>query len=378
MERNTRNMVWIALILLVPYGWIMLHSARSLMKMNPFRIAGRPPLKISVVIAVRNEQRNIAGCLKSLLQQDFPAGQMEILIMDDHSSDQTAAIVNGMQDERIQYHRLSIEEQGKKAAINKGIGLAKYEFILTTDADCRFNPNWMRTMAAFQLKYKSVFIAAPVVMDKEQSFLDKFQSLDFLTLQGITAVAVTKQWFNMANGANLMYSRKAFEDVNGFEGIDAIPTGDDMLLMEKMSNTFPDKVHYCFSPDVVVVTEPEKSWKSFLHQRIRWASKSTLYQNRSIKWVLGLVYALNLILLAVMIGVAFGWMSAWALLLVVVKGMIEYPFMQQITTFFRKTNLLIWFFPMQPIHIAYTVIAATLGWVGQYEWKGRKIKTIPI
>jgi hypothetical protein len=58
--------------------------------------------------------------------------------------------------------------------------------------------------------------------------------------------------------------------------------------------------------------------------------------------------------------------------------MIEYPFMQQITTFFRKTNLLIWFFPMQPIHIAYTVIAATLGWVGQYEWKGRKIKTTPI
>lgn len=346
--------------------------------MKPFRIAGTPPTKVSILIAVRNEERNIAACLNSILMQDFPADQLEILVMDDHSSDRTESVVKSIQDERIHYHLLLDHEQGKKAAIQKGVDLAKHEWIVSSDADCKFNPNWIRTLVAFQMKNQSEFIAAPVAMENEDSFLDRFQSLDFLTLQGITAVAVSQGWFNMANGANLMYSKKAFNKVNGFSGIDRVPTGDDMLLMEKISKQFPGKVHYCFSPDAIVATQTEKSWKSFLHQRIRWASKSTLYQNSSIKLVLGLVYALNVLLFVLMCGVAFGWISGWALLLVFTKGGLEYPFMEQIAKFFKKTNLLIWFIPMQPIHIVYTVLAATMGWLGQYEWKGRKIRTIPI
>jgi cellulose synthase/poly-beta-1,6-N-acetylglucosamine synthase-like glycosyltransferase len=182
---------------------------------------------------------------------------------------------------------------------------------------------------------------------------------------------------SMCNGANLAYTRKAFDAVNGFKGIDAIASGDDMLLMHKIARQFPGGVKYLKSKEVIVQTDPVNSIKEFLNQRIRWASKSDKYEDKRIFWVLLLVYVLNVLLLALpIIALAVGeWIIVkyWILMLLF-KTMTELFFLYPVSTFFNKAGLLLAFPLAQPFHIVYTVIAGWLGKFGSYKWKDRKVK----
>ena len=104
----------------------------------------------------------------------------------------------------------------------------------------------------------------------------------------------------MGNGANMAYSKSAFNEVGGFSGIDNIASGDDMLLVHKISQRYPGRIAYAFTNEAMVETDPEPDLKSFLRQRIRWASKAAKYEDKRIFRVLLLVYAANLSLFILM------------------------------------------------------------------------------
>ena len=179
----------------------------------------------------------------------------------------------------------------------------------------------------------------------------------------------------MCNGANLAYTRNAYNSVNGFEGIDHLHSGDDMLLMHKIYLQFPEKVFYLKAETAIVDTAPQPNWRSFFQQRIRWASKSTHYQDKRIFWVLLLVYLLNAFFLGAIFASIFNTKLAFfTLLFLVAKVLIEFPFVQKIATFFSMQSLLPYHIILQPVHIIYTVIAGWLGKFGSFEWKGRQIK----
>jgi len=178
----------------------------------------------------------------------------------------------------------------------------------------------------------------------------------------------------MCNGANISYAKKTFYDVNGFNGIDNIASGDDMLLMHKISKQFPDSIHYLKSEEAIVSTQPMKSWKTFFNQRIRWASKAASYDDRRIFWVLLLVYVINLLFPVLLLA---AWWNTWYLWLLLLLGMVkiflEYPFVRSVAGFFGQQRLMVYFPALQPFHIAYTVIIGWLGQFGSYRWKDRKI-----
>jgi cellulose synthase/poly-beta-1,6-N-acetylglucosamine synthase-like glycosyltransferase len=336
-----------------------------------------PSTFISVIIAARNEEKNINDLLESLHQQDYPLSLFEVIIVDDHSTDNTWHLLQQAQTMYTNLAGIKSDSAGayKKFAIETGIKAARGTLIVTTDADCRFNRSWLSTLAAFYEEKNAKFIAAPVLMKHQKGLLSLFQSLDFLTLQGITAASVHKRFHSMCNGANLAYERSAFFEVNGFAGIDRIPTGDDMLLMHKIYLQYPDGVFYLKEPAAIVETETASSWEAFFQQRIRWASKADQYQDKRIIAVLTLVYFLNLSFLV--LAVASFWKSTWLffmLLLLLAKVLIEFPFVQSVARFFGRHSLM-WYFPLlQPLHILYTIIAGWLGRFGSYTWKGRKIK----
>ncbi|MFN5422482.1 MAG: glycosyltransferase, partial [bacterium] len=328
---------------------------------------------VTVVVAARNESANIERCIESILAQQYPANKIELIIVDDQSTDNTASLVARYHERGVKLISITADERsGKKAAIARGIEVASHDLIMTTDADCIHPPRWINTMVAYREKTGAVFVAAPVAFQNEKNFFERFQSLDFLSLQGITAMAVDSKFLNMCNGANLLYTKEAFNTVKGFEGIDKIPTGDDMLLMEKISKTFPDKIAYCYSAEATVITDPQETVSSFLSQRIRWASKSTVYKGFKIKAILLLVYLINLVLVAsFIIGVFdFSWMKVF-IMLMLLKYFSELPFMINVCRFFGKSILIKWFLIAQPFHAVYTVVAGGFGLMGGYEWKGR-------
>ena len=341
-----------------------------------------PTIKVSVIIPARNESSNIRSCLQSLLGQDYPSALLEIIVVDDHSEDATAAIAGAFSENGVKVIRMGTPSgksgdhgKGKKKAIEAGISKATGALILTTDADCVIPERWVSTMTAFHEEKKPLFIAAPVMFGNLRSVLDIFQTLDFLSLQGITAASVSNGFHGMSNGANLGYEKAVFDKVGGFKGIDQIASGDDMLLMQKIEASFPGRTMYCLAKEVIVITKPADSFGAFIQQRIRSASKARFYKEEKMLAVLMMVYLLNLSLLALMVQVVFFTQSLWVILLglILLKTIVELAFLIPVARFFGKSVLLWAFLPAQPFHILYTVIAGFFGQVGSYSWKGRKL-----
>ncbi|HMC98968.1 MAG TPA: hypothetical protein VKH37_02410, partial [Ferruginibacter sp.] len=200
-----------------------------------------------------------------------------------------------------------------------------------------------------------------------------------------TGAAVQKKIHNMCNGANLAYERSAFMAVDGFKGIDTIASGDDMLLMHKIHQQFPERISYLKSKQAIVQTAAVKTFGEFFRQRIRWASKADKFGDRSLFPVLLLLYLFNLMMLVLpvvaifknvqysMFNVHCSLIAVW-LMMLLFKTLVELVFLYPVAKFFGKQNMLLLFPFMQPFHIVYTVIAGWLGKFGSYKWKGRKVR----
>ena len=341
------------------------------------------PVFFSVIVPARNESEAIEACLQSILQQQYPSDCYEILVVDDFSTDDTAAKVSSLSMNFPQVKLISLQDfypdgkqlAYKKKAIELAISKSQGSWIVTTDADCIVPHLWLHHFNAMIAKEAPVFIAAPVMFTYNGKFSGIFQLLDFMSLQGITAAAVSAGSHSMCNGANLAYSKQAFEQVGGFRGIDHLASGDDMLLMHKMKKEFGNRLSYLFSAQAIVLTAPMPNWKQFLHQRIRWASKASYYQDKGMLMVLWLVYLLNALLFAGLIAALFyPAFFPEVLLLIAIKTIAELGFMLPVAHFFQLKKWLLFFPLMQPFHIVYTVIAGWLGKFGSYQWKSRKVQ----
>jgi len=376
---------WVVAILTVMYAGILLAYRYWFGKMQLFQFnqieqfgPTQSATQFTVIIPARNEAVNIKACVDSILNQDYPKDAFEIIVIDDFSEDDTAFIVNAISQQYPQVRLLKLADHCKegatlaykKKAIEIAVAVAKGDWILTTDADCIVPKKWLLLYNAYIQANQPCFVAAPVMFIKTTGILNQFQLLDFLALQGITAAAVGAGKHSMSNGANLGFEKAAFIAVGGYQGVDHIASGDDMFLMHKMKQTLHKPVGYLFHPDAIVLTAAMDTWKGFIMQRIRWASKARYYDDRSITMVLTLVYLFNLsfILLALM--------GSWSSLIIALgfKTFFELFFLDPVAKFFKLQQELKYFIFYQPIHIVYNIAAGLFGQLKTYSWKGRKVK----
>jgi cellulose synthase/poly-beta-1,6-N-acetylglucosamine synthase-like glycosyltransferase len=366
---------YVALLLYYRMGWKIL----PLYKIDP--VQGAPYTFISIIVPARNEAQHLPALLDSIAAQNFPKHLFELILMDDFSTDETAAIARSYDFVKVislaQFIAPNSINSYKKKAIEIGMQNSMGELVLTTDADCVVGNNWLRTIAAYYESTQAQLMVMPVMFMNNHQPLGIFQLLDFMSLQGITGASVYKKMHSMCNGANLAYTRSAFVAVDGFKGIDNIASGDDMLLMHKIAKRFPEGIHYIKSEEVIVQTAPMHTLGSFLQQRIRWASKADRYDDKSIFWVLLMVYGLNVLLLLPPILLFFLYdlflVKTW-LCFLLIKIIAEMYYLLPVATFFGQRIILLFFPLAEPFHILYTVVAGWLGKFGSYEWKGRRVK----
>jgi cellulose synthase/poly-beta-1,6-N-acetylglucosamine synthase-like glycosyltransferase len=375
--------LFLTILLLLGYSLLIWQYRQWFLRLPEFTPgSGEADTRFSIIIPARNEAENIENCLLSVLQQQYPSHLFEVIVINDHSTDETEAIVRSLQPTNSNLRLLNLSDllknnslnAYKKKAIELAIAQSTGNWMVTTDADCIVPPAWLSLLNRYIHDQQPVFIAAPVMFTHTGSFLSAFQLLDFISLQGITAAAVSAGYHTMCNGANIAYRKDVFYEVGQFSGIDQIASGDDMLLMYKIKQQYPDRLGYLFHRGAIVTTAPMPDWNSFLNQRIRWASKADKYQDKSIFRALVLVYALNFFLLVLFFWgflVEGGWMN-W-LLLLIAKTLVELSLMIPVARFYQRVPVLRWFFFMQPFHICYTVMAGWLGKFGTYQWKGRNV-----
>jgi cellulose synthase/poly-beta-1,6-N-acetylglucosamine synthase-like glycosyltransferase len=352
-------------------------------KQNSFKLRSDafPHTFVSVVIAARNEAKNIQKCLLSIQAQNYPQHLFEIIVFDDCSTDQTVQVIRDLNIPNLKLILGAnlINEKGlnisfKKVALSNAINASNGDLIVTTDADCWMGENWLKTIASFYESERVEMIVAPVRFSTNRSLLQVFQSLDFLTMQGITVAVVRLNLGLMCNGANLAFSRKSYDLVNGYQGIDHIISGDDYLLQMKIKNKFPNGVKYLKNQDVIVSTLPQNTWYDFIQQRIRWASKSGRYKDDKMTIILVMVYLFNLSLLLLGLSSLFFVQNLYTFLVFLgIKILLEMFFIIPVLFFFSRSIQLIIFPFLQPFHMFYIVLAGFLSRIGKFEWKDRKV-----
>ncbi len=363
------------LMLLYRYGWFKQKAMVAASKFSP-------SVFISVIIPARNEAQRITPCLLSVLNQNYPSHLFEVIVVDDHSDDATARIVRSFANRGVTYLALADhfdEDKAtfvayKKKALAIGIKHSRGELIFTTDADCIIPPNHLHNLATAYSNDAPVFIAGPVSFTPSKGLLYVFQLLDFISMQGITVASLQLHLGNMCNGANLAFSKEAFNKVDGYNNTLHLASGDDYFLMWKMQQAFPKQIAFMLRPDAIVLTPAAPTFKAFLLQRIRWASKSAKYKDLPLNMVLILVYLFNVVLLALFIACLCG-LAAWPLLALCLslKIITELFFLYPVATFFKQSAPLLLFPLLQPLHIIYIVLTGFLGFIGSYSWKGRKL-----
>ncbi|HEY1006640.1 MAG TPA: glycosyltransferase [Sphingobacteriaceae bacterium] len=364
------TLIYVAIVLYFRKGWGRIPEFEA----APFS----PSTRISVLIAARNEEEKIGATLEDIVRQNYPAGLLEVIVVDDHSTDGTSAIVESYAGRGVRLIRLNEEKalnSYKKKAISEAIRQAEGELIVTTDADCRMGPDWLRTIARFYEENRFRLISSPVAYFKEQGIFEKLQTLEFLYLIGLGASTIGNRMPSTCNGANLAYRKDVFLQLDGFQGIDDLASGDDELFLHKVAAAFPGSIGFCKSRAAIVYTYAKPTLSEFLMQRKRWASKSTRYKN---KWVVALgvsIWFFNLvILLSVLVGLFEPVYLVPAIAALLFKFSAELLFLAPLVRFIKRVKLLALLPVLSVIHVLYMVYIGIAGNSGRYDWKGRSVK----
>lgn len=325
---------------------------------------------ITVLIPFRNEEKNLSALFQSLKRLQYPIDDYEIILINDHSDDRSLQHIERIRNLRIMHMRQG--EAGKKMALEKGIAGARYDVIVTTDADCVLPEDWLLSIASVHGNSDVKFTTGPVAFTGDSAFAN-VQALENVGMMLLTHAGYKSGFFHLANGANLSVKWELFHQVQGYAGNRNRASGDDVLLAQKLSGKY--EMHFRKSRSAIVETAAVKTLIEFWQQRVRWAAKTDLYTEFSLKLVQAFVAGFYLLILAMIIMIPMGYLS-YAIWLVIVKLLADLGLFLAARRFFSFGWEKILYVPFaSAFHLIYLPIVGVYSLVvKRYQWKERKVR----
>ena len=330
--------------------------------------------RITVVVVFRNEEKNLPNLFASLHAQDVDHARYQLLLVDDSSEDGSFELAQNWA-QRCDYdvEVIALGEHdltGKKSGITCAVNRAKCEHVLVTDADCIMPQSWLRYMA----RGDADFISGPVQYKTIPNFWQKLLALDFISLIGLGGVLIKWSRPVLANGANMRFSTRCFNEVGGYSQSKDVPSGDDVFLLRSIATLPNSNIEFRKCADAIVETQPPLSPMEFLHQRIRWAGKTTFDTNMLTNpaFLLTVSYVMFVVIWTIPVFVPALWDVA--LMAFCLKLLGDYTFFLNVLGFMKRKKLLRYLFAIELIHPFYVLIIAVLSKVVPYQWKSRRIK----
>ncbi|GHT17852.1 glycosyl transferase [Bacteroidia bacterium] len=313
---------------------------------------------ISIVVAVRNEEKNIPILLQSLVNQTD--NDFELIIINDHSSDSTLAEIEKFRTAFKKIIVVNAKNSGKKLAVNQAVAVATGNLILTTDADCCPNENWVATIRNFQAVTDCDLLILPVLMIPENSYFSEIQQFEFSTLVASGAGAAGGGCPILCNAANLAFKKTAYTrsqtDLH-FEK----QSGDDIFLLESVKKN-GGKIRFLKSENVVVQTNACNNLQEFFRQRRRWAGKATAYSDKLLIFTALTVFFISVSeIITLILGIFFVKYLIVFLSIFLIKYIIDLIFIQKIKNFFKLKHTIRHAFVLSliyPLYICVTAISA--------------------
>ncbi len=341
-----------------------------------------PNTFVSIVIPARNESKSIVACIESLMAQNYSRAWFEVIVIDDHSTDDTPLLLNKLKSSSgsMNLHNLSMSintVSSKKNALDFGISKANGTIIITLDADCVVGENWLSNIVSYYQSFAPKMMVLPIFLNSNSLIFSKLQSLEFMSLIAASAGSLGQHKPLMCNGAGLVFERSAFEKVGGYQSNLHIPSGDDIFLMHEIKREYGShSIHFIKNPDVLVRTHASSTFKEFISQRLRWTSKSKHYRDPWIIFVAIIVLLTNLGILYSLLRICTGHVEIkFVAVFLALKAAVDFILLYVFASFYQAKKQLWYFFPVFLLLPIYTVLIGILGNVLSFSWKGRRVPT---
>jgi biofilm PGA synthesis N-glycosyltransferase PgaC len=360
-------MKWLFLIILLPYIYLITKIYLSLIKIKPFHPETNPEIFVSIIVACRDEEKELPMLLADIADQIYNPDLFELIIVDDDSSDSTSEVASGFS--KIKNLKvIKSSGNGKKNAIKTGVRASAGSLIVTTDADCRIGNNWIKTIVSFYAENNPDMVICPVKLESSKGFFHRFQELEFLSLQGITAGTAVSDDPVMCNGANLAFLKETYLKYAG-NLHDELASGDDVFLLHNIKRESGKYIRWLESAEATVTTGTSENLFSFLHQRARWISKTGAYSDRFTK-VLAIV---TFVTISFQFMILICGLFSTGLLLVfsvyfVLKSIPDFLILTNTAGRYGKRNLLKWFFPSQLVYPFYVLAVVVYSVIHRVKW----------
>jgi poly-beta-1,6-N-acetyl-D-glucosamine synthase len=251
----------------------------------------------SIIIPVRNESRNITACLTSLINQSYPQNLFEIIVIDDHSEDDTVQKASTFGNIKLINQDLLVF--GKKMAIKKGVEKSQYDNIVTLDGDCVVGVDWLLSINQ-AIGNQTQIATGIVVINREENSISEYEYLDTLATMAATQFGITKGYFYLANGCNLFFKKEIYNQLLSSDDHKKFASGDDVFLMKK-GVELNAKIIFLNDKRSAVFTNQQDSYYQLVQQRKRWATKTKGYSNLGLIAFQGIVFSLPLFIVVTIV-----------------------------------------------------------------------------
>lgn len=330
---------------------------------------------VSIIVAARNEANCIKTLLDCLVNQNYPDKLLEILVIDDHSTDETSTIAASYQ--RVNVIELSSAGKrfGKKTALREGVRQSSGQVLLFTDADCVIGPNWVGSMVECLQNEKANLVCGAVELEGNTCLFSRLQQLEFVSLMATTIGSIALGYPLMANGANIAVTRAAWDAAERKAQGRQHASGDDMFLMLSIRKLFGrNSVVFNANRSALVRTPIKPTLAAFFQQRARWVSKSGQYSQPWVVITGGTIALFNAMIMCCLgIGVFMPKLLVCSFVLLGLKLFVDFSIMMLAAFRFRKSSLMYYYPLLQLVYPAYVLISFAWGRLNMLHWKGRKI-----
>ncbi len=339
-------------------------------------------MEVSIIIAARNESVNIRRLIESLARQNYPTEKFEVILVDDHSEDNTVLIAEReFKRSKLSFSIIRLESgskvSGKRAALSIGVGVARFNLFLFTDADVYMPPNWIKTMLG-SLKPGCHLVAGPVMMRSRSTFLSQLEEAEYISVSAMTAAFSLAGRTVMANGANMLVRKESYMNALSMGYQKGYHSGDDMFLVEFLRRTYGNQsMVFCGEYDAIVSCDTSESLEAFISQRLRWAGKAAGYRDKSILLVGLMTFLFNVIVAC-----------SPFLLMIHPLYLLLYPFLLSIrvlseglliwhwSSFTKQRKLFPYYFVLLPFYPYYVLFIGAVSVFIKPRWKGRSLKCL--
>lgn len=332
---------------------------------------------LSMVVAMRNEAENIESLIRALARQTYPASKLQIILVDDHSTDQTAQVARSMAQSLGMGNLMVIENEGrgKKAALKCAFPHVIGEWVLFTDADCIPHESWAETMLAMAAGQHRLMLLGPVRISPSKGWLQMFQAIETNSLMAATAGSAGIGLPSMANGANMALHRSVLAGDDESALRPGFASGDDMFRLESVLRRFGSRaVGMAALAGSMVSTRPASGIREFSAQRMRWVSKSKGYRRPEIIVPAIVVFLFNALLaLILVLSVVYPLLLLAYMAFVLLKTLADLPLVYPSFQLAGQKQLIPWFVFFQFFYPPYVLITALAGLWFPVHWKSRKL-----